>query len=54
VSFKDKTVATALAAEGSVHGKFKACDGFLCPMSGACKVCFRTCPFVASVVRSVV
>ena len=49
VSFKDKTVATALAAEGSVHGKFKACDGFLCPMSGACKVCFRTCPFVASV-----
>lgn len=39
VSFTDKTVATALAAEGSVNGKFKACDGFLCPMSGACKVC---------------
>lgn len=43
VSFTDDRVATALAAEGSINGKFKACDGFLCPMSGSCQIMPSNC-----------
>jgi len=43
VTFKDAKVAIALAAEGAVNGKFKACDGFLCPLSGSCQIAPANC-----------
>jgi len=43
VFFTDKKVATALAAEGSINGKFKKCDGFLCPRTGSCHIVPANC-----------
>ena len=44
VEFKDKKVATVLAAQGrGSDGKFKACDGFLCPKSGSCQISPANC-----------
>ena len=43
VFFTDKKVATALAAEGSINGKFKKCDGFLCPRTGSCHIAPANC-----------
>ena len=43
VTFKDAKVAIALAAEGAANGKFKACDGFLCPLSGSCQIAPANC-----------
>lgn len=44
VEFKDKKVETVLAAQGRrAHGKFKSCDGFLCPQSGSCRIAPANC-----------
>ena len=43
VSFADHEVIMTLKSEGRIKGKFKACDGFLCPMSGACKIAPANC-----------
>jgi len=44
IEFKDKKVETVLAAQGRrADGKFKSCDGFLCPQSGSCRIAPANC-----------